>query len=272
MTHDYVSYSDFLHSLHRYQGPSVHEEILLPWVEQNGAEIYWLDKFANRPARPIPKASDYDLYRLYGLSRIVQLLEYAFQPESEKEVYWKCPLSLESYLDFAVRIGLRPVFDLPFHPFYHETVVVSGLSSDGGVHIQQELWPPTFLGKMLFHRGGCVVTGAKGLVEPGIADRTTVYWADTRKYCPRADLGDGWGHNSQWLTRFRRDYLLDGVYHYNADGKKPITPETPDTTDDTLTFEQRMELLRHRRFVTAIPENEGHYPYEYTATELSRTD
>lgn len=254
-------------SLSEYRGQAVLHEVLLPWISGHGDELVWVQEFGKRRGDPVPPATEEDLSRLYALSRVLQVLELSFQPGVACQEPWQCEISGDDYEEFAVGLGLRPVSDLPFHPFHHETVSVWGLSTIGVVSVRQELWPTTFLGDMLFHRGGCVVTGARGQVEPGLADRTTLYWAYVRRYCPCQDLSQGWGNNSQWRTSFRRDYAANGMYRYNVDGSQDVLIETPDRVDDNLTAAQRLELLRHRRFVSFTCEHNSLFPYNETYTE-----
>jgi hypothetical protein len=117
------------------------------------------------------------------------------------------------------------------------------------------------LGDMMFSRAGVTVRGGRRYVMKEPAETSCLYWAHWRKHRPTTDLSDGWGSNSQWRTRFRRDYLLDGVYHYNVDVDVGHAGE-PD-----LSTAQLRELLVNRCFVTEPePERSGdHWPYDETA-------
>ena len=48
--------------------------------------------------------------------------------------------------------------------------------------------------------------------------RSPLYFAYQRNGRVARDLSHGWGSNSQWRTNFRRDYLWNGCYVFNADG------------------------------------------------------
>ena len=54
------------------------------------------------------------------------------------------------------------------------------------------------------------------------------------------DLSHGWGHNSQWRTDFRRDYIADGHLHYNVDADPSAR------SNDDLDDRDRLDLLRYR--------------------------
>ncbi|MET8046200.1 hypothetical protein ABZU75_01245 [Streptosporangium sp. NPDC005286] len=121
----------------------------------------------------------------------------------------------------ADRIGRRG-----FHPFFHEIVEVRQAGDPGEPpSIVEERWPGYMMGSMLLTRAGVVVTaGARHLVAR-VADRSTLYWTFWRRSRSTNDPSHGWGHNSQWATGFRRDYLIDGRLHYNVD-------EVLDPSDD----------------------------------------
>jgi hypothetical protein len=57
----------------------------------------------------------------------------------------------------------------------------------------------------------------------------------------------GMGHNSQWKTDFRRDYVTQDAQHFNVDGQIDVAGLT-DGTGSPSDAEIR-DLVRHRRLV-----------------------
>ena len=108
------------------------------------------------------------------------------------------------------------------------------------------IWPGFLLGRMLFCRAEVRVRGGARHVRKEIAENSRLYWAFARNNRPPRDRSHGWGHNSQWATDFRRDYLGDDAYYYNVDGEVDVHD---DAADSELALPLRIELLTHRCFV-----------------------
>jgi hypothetical protein len=89
-----------------------------------------------------------------------------------------------------------------------------------------------------------------------------LYWAWWRRSRPVADLSHGWGHNSQWNTDFRRDYIAGGELHYNVDGHK----HHPFADDTDLSQAAARELLRYR-CSTRADLGRDLWPWHLTHTE-----
>ena len=230
-----------------------------------------LARYRRRNAPEHPYAvEDWHLWELYALSRVNDYLLLPFQ--SAEPIRDDLPrLSEEAYVAFFVGLGFEAFRDRPYAPFYHEIVEVEE-SPDAAerVEVARVLWPGLTYGDLLFSRAGVRVRCRPGILDPVVATRSTLYWAFLRLRRPRVDLSDGWGHNSQWRTDFRRDYA-DGGFHFNLDGEidlgGPEPPRIPRDPDKELTLAQRRELLVHRSFVTApIADTGDFFPYRYRLT------
>jgi hypothetical protein len=114
------------------------------------------------------------------------------------------------------------------------------------------------LGPLVIARAGVV---AGGFVKE-IAESSTLYWAYYRANRRTEDLSRGWGHNSQWRTALRRDYLLGGIAYYNVDARPAGPPH-----DEDLTAAEKLELLRHRCFVRCPKRHDDRFPYGDTYRE-----
>jgi hypothetical protein len=217
-------YRDLYDAMMENEGPADREydELVRPWLRQQEGERAWLAEFGARRGNPIPEASTEDLWRLYAFSRIVDLV-----------------LREPQFTEFMDFFPLQRIERDEFHPFFHEIVSVGE---------EKEYWPGYMLGDLLIIRSGRGIAPRPGIVKE-LAEQSTMYWTWRRKHRPVEDMSHGWGSNSQWRTRFRRDYLIDGHVYYNVDAKERATdPES-------------IELVRHRCYVQSTRTYEDTAPW-----------
>lgn len=240
-----------------YEGEALYDDLLAPWLRAQDAERRWLEEVRGRRGAPLPRIQPEESWRLYALSRIVDLLQLSFAPRTREEGWMVAPVSRDQFARFMDALGLEAVERAAFHPFYHEIVTVDQAEDeDAAPEISEVLWPGYMLGPLLISRGGVRVRAGRRHAAKEIAERSTLYWAYARNHRPTEDLGRGWGGNSQWRTEFRRDCALDGALHYNVDGRDP-GPGAGIGLDAT----ERAELLRHRCFVTCTRPGDDLWPY-----------
>lgn len=233
---DQQTYRTLYDDVQSYDGSDLDADVVRPWLRDQDGERRWLEAFARRGGSPVPPATVEELWRLYALSRIIDLL----RPEID-------------LAEFASCFGLEPIAPRAFHPFFHEIVSVD--PAPGRITIVKEVWPGFMIGPLLIARAGCAIAADPATIEKEVAENSTLYWAFLRPNRPTEDLSDGWGSNSQWRTVFRRDYALGGAYHYNVDAKGG-------GRDDQLNAEERLELLRHRCFVKCAKRHGDRWPYD----------
>ena len=236
------------------------QELLRPWMER---EREWLTAFAQQTS-PAPIAME-DSWRLYALSRINQVLLMAFQRGTHDN--WEGPtLNLADYLAFMTGMGCRVVDEPAYSPFFHEIVEI--VEADGTqprkdcIDLARVDWPALMLGPMLFSRAGVAASCIPGVLRPEIAASSTLYWAHRRKFRRTADLANGWGSNSQWRTRFRRDYVVGDKLLFNADGEHDLNDRALPASEDGLTTAERIELLTHGCFVSCTKPDDDLFPYD----------
>jgi hypothetical protein len=236
------------------------------WLERNEREVTWLDGLRLR-STPTSAVGAEDLWRLYALSRVLQLLTLAFQEGEADGAAWRGPaIELEDWVGFAEGLGLSVVFPAEFSPFDCEIVhVAEGPELDMPITVTSTHWPALLLGDMLISRAGVSVVGGARAINAGVAATSTLYWAYRRKNRPSTDLSRGWGNNSQWRTAFRRDFRIDGRLFLNVDAEVDLAQEDPPPPhgwlDHPLTREERIELLAHRSFVVTNRDDRDLYPY-----------
>lgn len=246
-----------------YGGDALYADLLRPWLAANEGERRWLDALRGRRGDPVPAMPQEELWRLYAMSRIVELLQLSFAPRTGDAVWNLALVTADEHARFMEALGLEAAEHAAFHPFHHEIVTVDQLPDESAPpEIVQVYWPGWRLGPLLVSRAGCRVRAGRGHVVKEVAERSTLYWAYARNNRPTDDPSRGWGSNSQWRTSFRRDYALDGALYYNVDGR-----EHPGGADPELGEAERAELLRHRCFVTSPRRSDDRWPYGWRLVE-----
>lgn len=248
-----------------YSGSAAFTDVLNPWLEEHPAEVQWLRSIKERSGKPIPTASEEELWQLYAASRVFELLALRFQKGCADGSDWPGPpISEEEFAEFSRRVGLDVLHPDLYSPFHHEVVELSSTAeSDQPVRISKYHWPCLMLGPLLFMRAGVTVSASPRVLAPKVADRSTLYWAYRRKSRPYQDLSLGWGSNSQWRTSFRRDYYLGETLHFNVDGKVDLaTLRAGEHNEDGLSPDERMELVANRCFVITTKDSDDQFPYE----------
>lgn len=241
-------------SLRTYQGDRWVDDVILPAAEDARSAVVELHEIGQPDSARVPLGDwPHVLWGLYALSRVLDVLASPLQPVNDDPAllswlrkppapWWEgripTPDALPAFLD---AIGASRIAESAFHPFFHEIVHVE--PADDAMEpptLVREEWPGALVGSMLLLRAGVTVrAGAQHLV-PEVASRSCLYWAWWRRNRVARDLSHGWGHNSQWRTQFRRDYIVDDDLHYNVDGEGGWPDE------ENLTTAQRGTLLRFR--------------------------
>jgi hypothetical protein len=228
-----------------YSGSSWGQDILGPWMRAHPAVVAAL-RVAGEPGSASVALGGEDLWALYAVHRLVEFLTSAYQPAApsdDDEPFDHLP-EPAALAQFVAAVGGTWPARAAFHPFLHEIVAaVPAQDPEMAPELVRQWWPGCFVGSLLLARAGVTVRAGSRWLQPAVAGSSTLYWAWRRRHRPVADLSHGWGHNSQWRTAFRRDYLLDGVLRYNVDAAQQ--PE-PDRDDPDLPPGADVELLRYR--------------------------
>jgi hypothetical protein len=262
---DQLPYRELYDRLHQTDGPV--GDLLDAWLRSNPDQADWLKHFADSYG-PISTPPVADRWRLYALSRVLQILVLRFQTGAADRSPWPGPqLSMAELCSFGERLGLSSEFPATFSPFDCEIVeAVHGTDPLQQITLIQTRWPCFMLGPMLIFRAGTSVQGGDAVFNAAAASCSTLYWAVRRKHRAYDDLSLGWGSNSQWRTEFRRDYRVLGRCFYNVDGlhdlsAQPTGPYEPESAEYSLTPEERIELLIHRCLVSTTKPSDDLWPY-----------
>lgn len=296
MVASFPAFRALYHLLQDYQNhpehADVYHDILLPWQSQALEAMSVLRAYgdidASRWGSDQPDScngGDGDYYscreHLYALSRISDLLLlpqqpvwdflnpplWSWTPESVERHFswmrgvgipqWTPSISLAERNAWLSSLGFEEFRQPIFHSFYHEIVEVEqSPDPDEPISLLGIVWPGFMLGQMMFCRAGVRVRGGQRFVRKDTAEHSHLYWAFVRRNRPADDRSHGWGHNSQWSTSFRRDYVDHDSYFYNVDGGIDIQDDSTGAPgypyregDHHLTLPMRIELVTNRCFI-----------------------
>lgn len=261
-------WSELHDSILAYKGPQTLTDLLLPWIEQHAATVSELRQVTSRLATFPAAASDEDLCLLYAVFRSTSLLLLRFQQGRADGTDYPGPaITPADFQFFHECLGFQVATADCYHPLYHEIVRVNE-SDDAAtvVTVDTEHWPCLMAGDLLFCRAGCTIRAGRDHIVKEIAEASRLYWTYRRKDRRHHDQSQGWGSNSQWRTRLRRDYRLANGFAFNVDGQEPIT-DLAGNLDD-LPATTMLELLRHRCLIKSVADDGDLYPYWYCYTEL----
>jgi hypothetical protein len=170
------------------------------------------------------------LWQLYAASRVRDALLLAHQPVPagdsvrgldqalgrEQPVFRPVPVG--QVTEFFTAIGCRPVAEPGFDPILHEILTCQAAGHPGAaIEITGQEWPALMMGELVFARAGVHVRAGSAHAVPGVADRSTLHWEYWRRYRATSDGSFWWGHNSQWKTVPRRDYITSRGHVYDFD-------------------------------------------------------
>jgi hypothetical protein len=208
-----------------------------PWLAELAGRLTQLGTLdRTRPFQPGQGELGQALTDLYAASRVRDVLLMAHQPppadpdglpEPDEALGRSfpvfAPVPVARITRFFALIGAHAVTWDRFEPVLHEIVVCEPAPGpDAGITVTEQFWPALMIGELVFTRGGVRVQAEVDQAQPGVADRSDLHWEYWRRYRWASD-GSFWaGTNSQWRTRFRRDYRTARGPVYNLDA--PPTP------------------------------------------------
>jgi len=288
-------FSELYFELLDYTGNHPFTEVIDPWREKAEQAIQPLKHYKQIHFPPYPyEVKDEDLWRWYGLSRVNDYLLFGFQArpdfyrapsrQSEKWLSWMkytghrrlidqpvTAVESSEYLEFFSSLGFTTLAEAPYKPFFHEIVeVVESPEQSEPIVIDHVYWPGLMFGDMLFSRAGVRVRSLPGVLDKEVAENSRLYFTFWRARRETEDLSHGWGSNSQWRTRFRRDYRGDNVFHYNVDGKywldesyyDSMPDDLPPRGDGLTLLDERIELLTNRCLVRCRKDDHDLWPFD----------
>jgi len=206
------------------------------------------------------------LYQLYAASRVRDVLLLAHQPSPiddsvreldealrrEQPAFRSVPVG--QIMQFFASFGCQPVTEPAFDPILHEIITCEAAGDPGApIQVTGHAWPAMMIGELVFTRAGVHVRAGSAHAVPGVADRSILHWEYWRRHRITSDGSFWWGHNSQWKTEFRRDYITRRGHVYDFDAfsslssrrRRSLTGESappPLTADQASFIKNRCQL------------------------------
>jgi hypothetical protein len=269
--HDDVWFRGLYRILKGEDEASDYDTPMMAWLHEHPDTVDYLETFKQRPAAKDDEKGD--LMNLYALSRILDEFTTCYAPgigETRGSMFLP-HLDRDECFAFCQAVGMEEITDTTFHPFLHEIVtVVPAPDPDAPITFLARQWPGFMLGDMLVLRMGVSVSGGVNVIDRTIAEKSHLFFAYVRAHRPVLDQSQGWGHNSQWGTCFRRDYRVGNRIHYNIDGDTGIESDTMPNgcwAMPELSHEERREIVRFRHFIRCAKPDLGLWPYSTWLTE-----
>lgn len=261
-----VSFAALHRTLLEYTGEDAYGHVLDGWLGDNADQIEWITEFQRRTEDNWTAATDDDLAQLYAIFRITSVLLLRFQARTENAGYCGPAHSLDDFRRFHERLGFQTRSEHEYHPFFHEVLSIRQTPRDDDpLRVENCVWPSLMLGELMFCRSGCFVAAGRNNANKSVVERSTLYWTYRRNDRPCNDLSHGWGHNSQWRTAHRRDYLSRDCYCYNVDGN--VSLNDTDVVTDDLPKSTCIELVRNRCLLVTNIDDTDLWPYDYSYEE-----
>ena len=288
-----IWFGEIFLSLQGYRGPEPYKQVVMPAMAKARNTIDSLDHFRvdNSPGFDYEVRRE-DLWQWYALDRLNDLMKLIYQgdrqfyrpaaghgsqwerslksPGNDRGFDWSDhPITREQYLEFFASLGFEIFTDRPYHPFYYE--IVEAVESPGlpeEVKVDHVYWPGLMFGSMMFSRAGARVLFRPGAMDKTVAETSQLYFTYWRLHRKTIDLSHGWGHNSQWRTRFRRDYETFDRFIFNVDGRRVLNEFADyrtwlvDEEPDDLTMNERIELLTNRCFIRCLKDDGDRWPFD----------
>jgi hypothetical protein len=206
------------------------------------------------------------LWQMYAASRVRDVLLLAHQPgpaddsvrELDEALGRRQPrfrsVPVDQVTQFFASMGCRPVTDTSFDPILHEIITCEpDCDADAPIQVTGHAWPALMIGELVFTRAGIHVRAGSLHAVPGIEDRSTLHWEYWRRHRITSDGSFFWGHNSQWKTELRRDYItsrgrvydFDALSSYSRRIRQTLTGDSapqPLTADQASFIKNRCQL------------------------------
>jgi hypothetical protein len=216
------------------------------------------------------------LWQLYAASRVRDILLLAHQPGPvtgevreldralgrEQPVFRSVPVG--QITRFFAGIGCQPVTEASFDPILHEIITCDAADDPAApVQVTGQAWPALMIGELVFARAGVHVRAGSAHAVPGVADRSALHWEYWRRHRTTSDGSFWWGHNSQFRTEVRRDYITSRGHVYDFDALSSSSSTfrialTGESTRPQLTADQA-SFIKNRCQLRTGDEPDFHY-------------
>lgn len=261
---------DLYFKIEEFHGDNIFANIIKNWALENNYSHY-ISTLSSKVQNHNVGLSQDEIWELYALSRILDILTLGFQPDnlSEDSKWENIDLTVQQYIEFSNLIGLETSTPQLFNPFNCE--IIEAQKGKNNFNITQSTFPAVKLKNLMIKRAGVIVTLNPELYDLNLANHSAIYWAFKRNNRKYFDMSQGWGSNSQWRTELRLDIETHDSFIYNLLGEHDLNKLPKSALEqlgvDALEIEEAIELTKFRHFVKCTKNDSDLFPYDYKYIE-----
>jgi hypothetical protein len=263
-----TSIRELYEQIFHFEGIGLFESVLKPWTVENHYRTY-LATLSEKLQVNQTGLSQEDLWELYALSRVLDLLTLGFQPNNRADGsdWTGTDITLAEYNTFNDLLGLETNIPELFHPFASE--IMEAQEGETDFQITEHYFPAVKLNNLMIKRAGVKIILNPQQYDLNLVNTAAIYWTHRRKNRPYHDLAQGWGSNSQWRTNLRMDIETETHYIYNIRGEFDLTTATPAQKHELwdLELQEAIELTRFRHFIQSTTDDSDLFPYDFRYAE-----
>lgn len=246
------------------------ESVIKKWIVENDYKNY-ISNISNKISGRKNELLQEDIWELYALSRVLDLLTLPFQTDNDADDSdWKGPrITVAEYIEFNNLLGLEITTPFSFKPFNCEVIEAQIGMND--FEIIECNFPAVKLNNLMIKKAGVKILLNPDKFNLNLINKASIYWAFRRKNRKYFDLSQGWGSNSQWRTDLRLDIETENSYIYNVTGRFNLNSPTIELTEELnqqdLELNEAVELTVFRHFMKCTKDDSDLFPYYFRFEE-----
>lgn len=246
------------------------ESVIKKWIVENDYKNY-ISNISNKISGRKNELLQEDIWELYALSRVLDLLTLPFQTDNDADDSdWKGPrITVAEYIEFNNLLGLEITTPFSFKPFNCEIIEAQIGMND--FEIIECNFPAAKLNNLMIKKAGVKILLNPDKFNLNLINKASIYWAFRRKNRKYFDLSQGWGSNSQWRTDLRLDIETENSYIYNVTGKFNLNSPTIELMEELnqqdLGLNEAVELTVFRHFMKCTKDDSDLFPYYFRFEE-----
>lgn len=246
------------------------ESVIKKWIVENDYKNY-ISNISNKISGRKNELLQEDIWELYALSRVLDLLTLPFQTDNDADDSdWKGPrITVAEYIEFNNLLGLEITTPFSFKPFNCEIIEAQIGMND--FEIIECNFPAVKLNNLMIKKAGVKILLNPDKFNLNLINKASIYWAFRRKNRKYFDLSQGWGSNSQWRTDLRLDIETENSYIYNVTGRFNLNSPTIELTEELnqqdLELNEAVELTVFRHFMKCTKDDSDLFPYDFRFEE-----
>lgn len=253
-----------------FEGEGLYESVLKKWIIDNDYKSYLLN-LSNKVHLSETSLSQDDIWELYALTRVLDILSLRFQPNNnvDESKWLGLNFSIPEYIEFNYSIGLDTTTPKTFNSFDCE--ILEANEGENNFQIVECLFPAIKLKNLMIKRAGVKISLDSKNYNLKLINHSSIYWTFRRQNRKCFDLSQGWGSNSQWRTDIRLDIETNDSYIYNQKGIIDFNNLTINQLnvikEQNLDVDEAIELTKFRHFINSTKNDSDLFPYDFKYEE-----